>query len=201
MSTKLLSIALCLPPALLAGGCIDRTDGNRQDVAAAAAANSAVASASAEEGTAASTGGGTPAGDEAVNAADAADDVAAAPAAGKEKSAAMAQGEVVVATRPAPADSGGKVTSPAGLVAGTLDIRSNCLVIVGASGVTTLPIFREGSFGWDAGARTLRYGGRGYRVGETLALPGGNLPRRSPFVADHRAVIDRCGAKDVFIVA
>ncbi|HYW15851.1 MAG TPA: hypothetical protein VE891_06830 [Allosphingosinicella sp.] len=93
------------------------------------------------------------------------------------------------------------MTSPAGLVAGTLSVRRNCLVLVGATGVTILPIFREGSFGWDRAAGALGFAGRTYRLGDRLSLPGGAMPGRSPFVADHRAVIDRCGATDVFIVA
>ncbi|HEX9966046.1 MAG TPA: hypothetical protein VGB04_13805 [Allosphingosinicella sp.] len=186
MSTKRISIALLLPPALLAGGCIDQAGGNRGDVAGAtepAGANASAVAVGPEEAPP-------------VNMSQTLDRRAAA-----IREEAMDQAQVVVATRPAPAASGGKVTSPAGLVAGTLGVRRNCLVVVGATGVTTLPIFREGSFGWDPAAGTLRFAGRAYRLGDKLTLPGGNMPKRSPFVADHRAVIDRCGAADVFIVA
>ena len=195
MSTKRFPIALLLPPALLAGGCVDQGSPNRQEVAGAADS--------------AGPGRVEPPG----NTADEEEKMAATKAKAENSSKAgdipvagddvpePERGEVTVAARRAPADSGGRVTSPAGLLAGTLALRRNCLVIVGATGVTTLPIFRQGSFAWDGAEGALSYGGRTWRLGETLTLPGGNLPKRSPYVADYRATIDRCGTDDVFIVA
>lgn len=103
---------------------------------------------------------------------------------------------IVVATRKAPR---GNAASPSGLVSGTLLVRNDCLVLVGPTGVTTLPIFREGSAEFDFPSGTLSYSGRIHRLGERTTLPGGHLPKGSPALSAHRAVIERCATDDVFM--
>ena len=95
----------------------------------------------------------------------------------------------------------GTVGGAAARLEGILSLAGNCLVVTTASGSKAQPVFPAGRARWDSSARVLEYGGKTYRLGESITLGGGGVGSPAGFAQEAGVQIADCEIRDLFVVA
>lgn len=82
---------------------------------------------------------------------------------------------------------------------GKLAIAGGCLVLTGADGSTTLPVFPAGSASWSANGTRVVFKGTSYAVGDAIELSGGAFSAEAAGRGGLSGLAD-CPADAMFLV-
>lgn len=108
---------------------------------------------------------------------------------------------ILLVTMPPKPKSETNVTGMAGLTAGAVAIRNDCLVLIAKTGPVILPVFPHGMANWNEDSRTLNVNGKMLEIGNWLELGGGNMPKAMTLSAVLSNAVKRCAPDEVFLVA
>ena len=95
----------------------------------------------------------------------------------------------------------GPVGGAAARFDGVLSRLGGCLIVTAPNGIRVQPVFPAGKARWDEAAGTLSYGGRQYRLGDTITLGGGGVASPSTYSDEPGVRIADCPVSELFAVA
>lgn len=85
----------------------------------------------------------------------------------------------IVEPEPVPRHDGALRGYMLAIAEGRLAVRDNCLVVKSEAGEIFQPLMSNENSDWQEETRTLRFGTRDYRIGDTIRMGGGGVVREN----------------------